>query len=175
METLFRNFFKGDQKKKTIVNSLKQNVLFRDLSTSQLNSLADVVHFRNYRNQEVVFSQGDPGVGMYLIVNGRIDIYIEDGGIEADQRKNICLLNEGDFFGEMALVENAGLRTATAISHGDSDLLGFFKPDLVEIINRSPEMGVKILWSLGQILSRRLNETTTKMKRMRPPEAGGAE
>ncbi len=42
-------------------------------------------------------------------------------------------------------------------------LIGFFKPDLMEILERKPEMGAKIMFQLATVLGRRLLETTEKI------------
>src|SRR5690606_30815615 len=85
-----------------------------------------------------------------------------------DRHVLVTRLSRGDFFGEISLVEQAGRRTATASAADDVILLGFFKPDLAEIVERNPRMGVKLLTRLGEILGRRLKETAdrfTEVKR----------
>ena len=42
-------------------------------------------------------------------------------------------------------------------------LIGFFKPDLEDILERNPAMGVKILFQLSSVLGRRLLETTERI------------
>ena len=49
----------------------------------------------------------------------------------------------------------------------DSMLLGFFKPDLLEILERQPATGVKILMRLSEVLGRRLKETTLKVTELK--------
>ncbi len=74
---------------------------------------------------------------MYIISRGSVDIIYEDN--------RITTLKTDDFFGEIVLVEDRGVRTATAMAKEDTQLIGFFKPDLIQIMNQQPEIGVKNL------------------------------
>lgn len=167
---LWDNLFKKNQKNQEIEIVLSDNFLFKDLSGSEMRLLKTLVHYRIYRPGELVFRQGELGVGMYIIVKGHINISVEDPTATEESDKNIFVtrLNRGDFFGEIALVEQNGRRTATASASDEVVLLGFFKPDLAEIIERSPRTAIKIALKLGEVLGRRLKETAerfTEVKR----------
>lgn len=153
------NIFKGDRKEKSVLTALKNNILFKDLTLGELKLVQNIINVRNYQKGEVVFHYGEAGVGMYIIVTGSVDISLNG--------KFLTKLKEGDFFGEIALVEENGRRTADTISAEESVMIGFFKPDLMEIINRNPTAGVKILFRLAQVLGTRLLETTTLISNMR--------
>lgn len=170
---LWDNIFKSDRKLKTIESSLRQNILFKELSPRELSLVRQIVNVRNYAAGEAIFHQGEVGVGMYIILKGRIDITVEEtmtpGG--PAQSRFVTKLTDGDFFGEIALVEETGRRTATATAQTESTLIGFFKPDLFEILGRNPTAGVKILMALGQVLGTRLAETTALLRQMRQSSA----
>ncbi len=153
------NLFKGNRKETTIVSALKNNILFKDLNLHELNILQNIVNVRQYQKGESVFKYGETGVGMYLIVRGAIDISLE--------QRHITKLREGDFFGEIALVEENGRRTANATAAEETTLIGFFKPDLMEVTNRNPSAGVKILFRLSQVLGTRLLETTALIRTLK--------
>ncbi len=159
VDYFWENIFKGDRKEKTLMNALKNNILFTDLNTRELQMVQNIVNLRNYQKGEVVFRYGEAGVGMYIIISGSVDISLNG--------KFITKLKEGDFFGEIALVEESGRRTADTTSAEESVMIGFFKPDLMEITNRNPTAGVKILFRLAQVLGMRLHETTTLISTMR--------
>lgn len=148
---------------------LRGNILFQDLSDRELRFVEGLVHLRRYHSGETVFRQGEVGVGMYLIIKGRIEIFITDSSAYTDEAKDIYItqLVHGDFFGELALVEENGRRTATAIARDETILIGFFKPDLIEILTRNPTTGIKIVMRLAEVLGRRLKETTDKVSDLR--------
>ncbi len=153
------NIFKGDRKQKTILTALKNNILFKDLNPFELQLVQNIVNVRDYQKGEVVFQYGEAGVGMYIIVKGSVSISLNG--------KQITQLKEGDFFGEIALVEEGGRRTADTVSSEESILIGFFKPDLFEITSRNPTAGVKIFSRLAQVLGTRLLETTALITTLR--------
>ena len=168
MNFLWDNVFKKSTVQST-QSVLRDNLLFRDLSDSEIRFLERCVHVRNYHAGEAVFRQGEVGVGMYIITKGRIEITVADPGAPNDMSKDIFItqLLAGDFFGELSLVEENGRRTATAVSRDETSLIGFFKPDLLEILSRRPAMGTRIALRLAEVLGRRLKETTEKVSELR--------
>ena len=167
---LWDNLFRPDQKRKTIRLSLKENILFRNLSKRELRFLETIIHERHYRLGETVFHQGEMGVGMYIIVQGRVDItlksIISSPGGETEETF-VTRLESGDFFGELSLVEENGRRSASAVAAEDTILIGFFKPDLLAVLERNPSMGVKVVFRLGEVLGRRLKETTDRITHLK--------
>ena len=160
MEPFWENIFRKDRKEKSAETALRQNLLFQDLNPAEITWVQKIVNIRSYAPGETIFKQGEIGVGMYIIVQGNINILAEDGAI-------ITHLADGDFFGEIALVEETNRRTATAVCREETILLGFFKPDLMEIVSRKPAAGVKILLRLSQVLGGRLSETTQLIRHLR--------
>lgn len=160
------NIFKTNRQEKNLHNALKNNILFSELNSRELHLVKSIINVRNYRAGENVFHQGEVGVGMYLIISGSIDVSVEESSVagEAPRSSFVTRLSDSDFFGEIALVEETGRRTATATAHEETILIGFFKPDLMEIISRNPSAGVKILIGLGKILGTRLAETTAMIR-----------
>ena len=170
MNILWENVFKRDNKSRTIQKALADNILFRKLSTTELRLVEQIIHERHYRPGETVFSQGDVGVGMYIILKGGVDISVIDVDMtRSDQGREVQVtrLEKDDFFGELSLVEDNGSRSATARAAEDTTLLGFFKPDLMAIIERNPSTGVKIVFRLAEVLGQRLKDTTEKITRMK--------
>ena len=142
-----------------LVDTLKENVLFNTLSSKELTYLSNFVYERVYQPEEPICGHNDRGLGMYLISKGRVGIKTQSSQGEM----LVTILNEGSFFGELALVDPDHLRSASAVAYERTILIGFFKPDLIEILERKPAMGVKILLQLSTVLGRRLLETTEKM------------
>ena len=169
MNILWDNIFRRPDKEHDVRAALKANPLFADLGVRDLAFVESVVHVRRFHTGEEVFRQGEIGVGMYIILKGRIEILVTDPlAVDVELREiHITQLGEGDFFGELSLAEDNGRRTATALSRDESTLVGFFKPDLVEILERSPSTGGKIAFRLAEVLGRRLKETTDKVSELR--------
>ena len=183
MNYLWDNIFRNRRKEDDIRTAISGNILFRDLSEREVRFLEGVVHVRRYHSGESVFRQSEVGVGMYIIVRGRIEIFVTDESSPTIESREIFItqLGAGDFFGELALVDENSRRTASAIAREETLLIGFFKPDLDEVLKRSPSAGIKILLRLSEVLGRRLKETTDKVSDLRralkelrePPPADG--
>ncbi len=169
MNFLWDNLFKDHKKNRTRIQTLKDNILFKDLSAKELSLIEKIINVRQYRAGEKIFRQGEMGVGMYIICEGSVNVFTEENDSITNEPKTtfVTRLFAGDFFGELALVEESGRRTATILAHEDSHLIGFFRPDLIEVMNRSPIAGVKILLKLGEVLGIRLRETTAKIVDLR--------
>ncbi len=167
---LWDNLFRNSNKEQQIDNILKENFIFKTLTDRELSFVRKMVHYRTYRPGEPIFKQGELGVGMYILVKGHVNITVDDHGRGPNHEKNttVARLGSGDFFGEIALVEQVSRRTATVIAADEVSVLGFFKPDLAEILERNPQTGIKILSQLCEVLGRRLKETAerfTEIKR----------
>jgi CRP/FNR family transcriptional regulator, cyclic AMP receptor protein len=159
---VWENLFRQNNRSESIRSQLKRNVLFQDLNFRELSLLEKIINVRNYRPGENIFKQGEVGVGMYIIISGIVNLYTEeiDATTSAPVSTHVTQLETGDFFGELALAENEGRRSASATAHNECILIGFFKPDLLEIVERNPTAGVKILMRLSEVLGARLKKTT---------------
>ncbi|MBU1101325.1 MAG: cyclic nucleotide-binding domain-containing protein [Bacteroidetes bacterium] len=150
--SFWTNLFKASSGKTDLQDVFKSMPTFEKLSKSQINNLTKLTHNRFYETGEYIFHQGDPGIGLYVIREGEVSIsQSTPENIEYDLIK----FNRGDFFGEMALLDNER-RSASAIATRDSTLAVLFKPDLDEFINRYPKVGVEIMKGMAQIIATRL-------------------
>lgn len=170
MNYLWDNIFKKLERQQDIATILSNNILFRNLSRKELKFIENIIHIRKFRAGEIIFRQNETGVGMYIIVKGTVDIsIIDDIFLERDKEKEVVVtrLEPGDFFGELSLIEEVSKRSASATAAEDTVLIGFFKPDLLEILERSPSTGVKVIFRLAEVLGRRLKETTEKITQLK--------
>src|SRR5262249_54228355 len=137
---IWANIFRLGPQNQAIGKILQNIPLFSELTPKELRILEQVVHTRTYLPAETVFTENEPGAGMYVIRSGRIDIVLQH---QSETPVLLAELEPGDFFGEMALLGDSA-RSATAVAREQTELIGFFHPDLLEIINIHPVMGAKI-------------------------------
>ncbi len=155
----WENIFKGwNRTESETVLTLKQVPIFKDFSDKEFSELEKLIHHRKYAPGEFIFKNRAPGEGMYIIMHGAVKITI---GTRADNENILAELGEGDFFGELALFDDDEGRSANAIATEESELLGFFNPDLMTLQERNPVLGQKILFNLGGVLGDRLRATNT--------------
>ncbi|MAI87364.1 MAG: cyclic nucleotide-binding protein [Candidatus Marinimicrobia bacterium] len=152
MEAIYKNFFREQNNIDPILTTLERIPIFENLLKKELKNIAQLTHEREYKSNEYVFKKHAPAEGMYVILHGEIEIKDpKSGNIFAN-------LHSGDFFGELALLDEEP-RSASAICNVPSRLIGFFRTDLLTLINRYPELGNKILLNLSRVLGERLRET----------------
>jgi CRP-like cAMP-binding protein len=155
MSSLWKNVLGGTGEEEEDV--LRNIPLFADLSRRELAALQRLLHRREYVAGESVFTQGEPGLGMYIIAKGVVSIQSEPTGRE------LVELTDGSFFGEIALL-NEVIRTATARAKTDCLLLSLFQPDLLGLLDRNPRLGVKILLALARLAGIRLVEVSDELE-----------
>lgn len=150
--SFWANIFHTPTETDELVTSLKNIPLFKSLTKKDVSSLLNLMHERIYVSGEYIFYQGDPGLGLYLIREGEVIISRES---DKNEKIQLAVIQKGDFFGELALVDNEK-RSASAIANTDTKLSVIFKPDLDEFIEKYPKKGIKILQGIAEITALRL-------------------
>lgn len=152
-KVLWKNPFSGrSAAENRVLSFLSEIELFEGLSQRHLRKVAEIIHVRSYAEQEVVFRQGDPGVGMYLVMEGEVGVFRERRDFTCQR---VALLHPGDFFGDIALL-NDSPRSATVLALRPSLLLGLFRPDLLDLTTSDPKLGVTFIYRLAQVVAERL-------------------
>jgi CRP-like cAMP-binding protein len=162
--SLWGNVFKkknGDDE--GILKTLRLVPLFADMSDGELREFEKLIHRRTFKANETIFWEGEPGVGMYVIQRGVVAIFKHAPG---EGREELAMLRNGEFFGELALLDETP-RSATAVAKESSDIIGLFRPDLFELLERKPRLGNKFLFQLASIIGERLKNTNAEMQALR--------
>ena len=159
----YKELFRSKIKPASIEEMLSKIPVFEKLEPKELRQVASIVHHRQYVKGEFVFYQGDPGLGMYVVEKGKVGIVVvgDDG-----TQKEVTEMNNGDFFGEIALLDESP-RSASVIVKEDTELIGFFRPDLFEIIEKTPKTGLKIVVKLAEMIGERLRNMNTEFSKLR--------
>lgn len=142
-----------------MIGMLSKISLFENLTTAELCKIEKIVRKERYAKDTVLFFEGDAGNRCFVITAGevRISKFIQNIGEEA-----LAVLKEGDYFGEMALIDDFP-RSAHAIANTDIEVLAIDKADLDNILKTDRDLGYKLLWAFTRTLSKRLRETNEKM------------
>ena len=156
---LWSTMFTGDAKRRSLHEILRQIPVFQDLTDFELKFVVPILHQREYASDELIFREGEAGNGMYIVQSGQVDIL---GHSKSGDDILYATLFDRQFFGELSLVDGQP-RSATAICRQASTLYGFFKPDLLELIDKNPAIGTKILFNLTNVLGSRLRDSNSKL------------
>jgi CRP-like cAMP-binding protein len=114
--------------------------IFAELADEDIASLARLTTRRRYPKDTVVFFENEEGDSFFMILEGRIKVTI----LGDDGREIILsVLGPGDFFGEMALLDNEP-RSATAIAVEESELLILQRTDFQGVATKRTITGALI-------------------------------
>ena len=136
---------------RSIIDVLKEVPLFEELSNREIQNIARIAYQRQYSAGEVIIHEGQSAAGMYIMVDGQAEVTkaLEDGTI-----LHLTTLENSGLFGDVGLLDSSP-RTATVRATRDSSILGFFRPELLELMNSNPRLASKVIFKLGQILTAR--------------------
>lgn len=132
----------------------------RGLSAAEMKLLATFSSEERFREGSTIFREGEKGDKLYIVLDGRVRIskFIPGVGEEA-----LTVLDRGDFFGEMALIDDKA-RSADAKAHeGDATVLSIDRATLNEILSMDPNASLQFLNLLCRMISRRLREINDKI------------
>lgn len=133
---------------------LKDLSVFGALTPPQMERVQKLLKPKTFRAGEIVFRQGDPGDGIYFILFGHVDVFVKE--------KRLATFAEGVFFGDMAILDDQ-IRSATVISHTDTQLLFMSKENFFHLIEAEPLIANQILLGISRELANRLRVTSNEI------------
>jgi len=136
--------------------TLKKVEIFRGLSQTQLESLAQISEEKRYRRGETVFTERSTGDEVYVIKRGKV--CIELGLKGKPNTATIQRLSVGQTFGELALVDKRS-RSATVVCENDCEIMAMDRDRLNELFESDTRLGYTIMKNLAQLLAERLRRT----------------
>ncbi|HZG76792.1 MAG TPA: Crp/Fnr family transcriptional regulator [Paenibacillus sp.] len=123
------------------VGLLRNVPLFQDLTEEELQTLAPLLQENKWNRGKLLFMEGDPGDELFLVKSGVVKIYRFD-----DEKEIIlALFGPGDFFGEMAVIQPALNRSATAETLESSLIYTLKRSVFYEFMEKHPRMAIKLL------------------------------
>ncbi|MFH1351265.1 MAG: cyclic nucleotide-binding domain-containing protein [Pseudomonadota bacterium] len=134
---------------------LKNVDLFSALKRKVIKSLAASCVERSFKEGDALVEQGDSGRGLYIIVSGKVKIVKET--VSGDQLE-IAILGPGEFFGEMAVLDDAP-RSASVYALEETRCLLLTAWDFKATMKTHPEIALEIL----PVVVKRFRETNDKL------------
>ena len=122
--------------------------LFAGLSKAQYEALARIGIRRSFRKGERIFSEGDDGIGFYMVVEGRVKIF----KVSAEGKEQILhLFGPGESFGEVSVFTGRGF-PADAVAALQTTLLFFPRMAFSALIQKDPALALNMLGQLSMRL-----------------------
>ena len=167
----WENYFSRKAERAESLEALLGRVpAFAGLEPGELATLARQVHVRTFAHGEVVLRQGAPRSGFYVIRSGAVHLIGQDpGGVEITDT-----LGPPAIIGRFALLDESPA-PATFTAAERSELVGFFRPDLMDIAATDPGLGCRILLRLGQEMTAALNRDYASLEALGWPFEDGGE
>ena len=117
--------------------------LFADLGEESLKLVADHVAEFEARRGHLLAQPGQPGAGLFILLDGRVRAELPTRTVE---------LGPGEFFGELALLDEAAVHTGRVVSDSDIRCLALSRDDFDQLLQTEPSIAVAML----RVLARRL-------------------
>lgn len=130
--------------------------LFALLDHQERTALAERVDLVRAPKGKILFSYGDPGDSMFVVIEGIVEIFFKN---DTGERILLETAHDGHFFGEISLLDG-GARTASAIVAEDLVALVIDRGDLDEFLELKPAAAMDMLAAMG----RRLRETSRLLR-----------
>ena len=140
---------------------LKQIAVLQALEAEALARVASALESRDYADGDTVFAEGDPGDSMYFIAQGciRIEKRAQAGSAVC---KTLAVLEGGDHFGEMALLDQKP-RSASAVAAGGARILRLSKDAFDRMRGEGGGAGFSVLFAMIRTSSERIRRLSLQV------------
>jgi CRP/FNR family transcriptional regulator, cyclic AMP receptor protein len=114
---------------------------FREIAPDVLNNIIPFMYEKTFKKGSIIFFEGDEGDEIFFIRSGAVNIYSFDGV----KKVILAFLQEGDYFGEMALIKPGLYRSATAETTQMTKLYTLRRGDFEKLIMENPRLAFHLL------------------------------
>lgn len=148
---LYRRLFRRrlDARTRDVAAQLRSVPALSHLSSGALYAMAEVTHRRTYRRGEALYYEGDPGLGLYIVESGRLRLLTNR---DPDCTCELRTLEANEMIGAVSLLGHFR-RLETAETMTEAQVLGFFRPDLKNVMRHTPTAGAEILQALARAVA----------------------
>lgn len=145
-------FFNRAYDKETLdkIKFLSGIFIFKGIKRRDLLYLLENLYEKRYTKGETIFLKGDVGKALFIVYRGKIGLYNSN-----DAKNLVAEVGEGEFVGEMALLEEMP-RTMCAAALQDTDVFMLYRINLENMMRTRPKIAAVINYNLACVLSARL-------------------
>ena len=141
-----------------IVDALKAVTLFGSLSQRFLNGIAKACTERTFKADETIVKQGNPGIGLFVIVSGKVKVVKTS---DAGEHLELATHGPGEVIGEMSVLDGAN-RSADVVAVEETHCLVLSAWDFKAFMESHPEVALEIL----PVVVKRFRETNAALTGM---------
>ncbi len=140
---------------------ITQLSLFKEQEKKVLLRLSKILEEEKYAAGSEIFAEGSVGEIIYIILSGEV-LITKIVNKKTGEKKPLAILGQGDFFGEMSLLEDKP-RSASAIAKSEVDLLLLPRKEFLNLLHSEPEIAATYLFALNNQLSARLRHSSQEL------------
>ena len=129
---------------------LQRSPLFAELASNELEVLARAADLREFHRDQVIFAMNEPADGLYVIANGRVKVCVSSA---AGRELILATLGAGQYFGEMALLDNEP-RSASVVAQLPTSAYRVRRDEFDRLLDGHPSIARKMLRELSIRLRR---------------------
>jgi CRP/FNR family transcriptional regulator len=141
------------------------SLLFKGLPENQLKEIEHIAVNKRFNKGELIFSEGDDGIGFFLVASGQIKIF----KVSSEGKEQILhIFGSGEPFGEVPVFSGQQF-PASAEAITETRLLFFSRTAFVNLISYNPSLALNML----AVLSLRLRQFTVQIENLSLKEVPG--
>lgn len=141
------------------LGTLQNAILFNHLTPEEVEVIAEITTKKEYNKGDTILAENMSSLSLYVILDGSVEI-LKNISVEKD--KSLMTLMAGECFGELSLFDDAP-HSAVVKASEDTALLIISKNKFDILMEKNPQLGIKILKKLIKILSYRLRQSNEQM------------
>jgi CRP/FNR family cyclic AMP-dependent transcriptional regulator len=152
--------------------ALRKTFIFKDLDDQEVEEVLEISQERRFVNGEIITQEGERGDSMFILIDGNVEVSktltmkLEQG--DFTEREKILTRAKAEdnlVFGEIAMIDQEN-RSASVVTTTECILLEINREDFLGLLDKRPEMGVKVLRRLAELLATRLRQSSQDVIRL---------
>jgi len=146
----------------TNLELLQKTVLFKGSSSEELEMVLGLFQERQIKPNATIFTENMPAEALYIIKSGsvRITMMVGEG-----EEMGLLLLGPGEFFGELALIQEE-VRLVSARAETAVDLLLLTRKDFHALLDLDPRTASRVLMTISKLLAMRVKAYNERLKEL---------
>jgi len=154
------------------IETVKNSLIFSSLDDGEIAEVLNITREKNFSEGDAIMHEGEEGDTMYIVVDGEVEISksltMKFGDHDFRMAEKVLRRFRPEdhvIFGEIALIGQDN-RSASIVARTDCILLEIKRDDFIGLIEGKPELGVKILMKLSELLVNRLRQSSQDIIRL---------
>ena len=154
------------------VEIIKETFIFNNLDEQEVADILKITKEKRFPKGETIMTEGEEGDSMYIVADGDVEVSktltMKAGEGNFTKGEKILKRFKAEdivVFGEIAVIDREN-RSASVVTATDCVLLEIKREDLLDLIENRPQMGIKILKRIAELLASRLRHSSQDVIRL---------